>query len=194
MLPSTKLEQTMSAELVAKFGKRLTEGYDVTHDDLSVLGDQEHHEYIMWKAWMGTKLQEQSENSKTSCRPKEQALNEADKESDASSDVVGTPPSTTSHSMPGAYYAVFFYVRRSKRGRFYIGCALDCRGSVTNFKFLEKLCGSGPATFDWSKRDEIVVVDANHILCKVEITGVPPFVLTRCQDEEIESLVKKFKS
>ena len=84
MLPSTKLEQTMSAELVAKFGKMLTEGYDVTHDDLPVLGDQERHEYIMWKAWMGTKLQEQSENSKTSNWPKEQALNEADKESDAS--------------------------------------------------------------------------------------------------------------
>ena len=126
-----------------------------------------------------------NENSKTSCRPKEQALNEADKESDASSDVVGTPPSTTSHSMPGAYYAVFIYVRRSKRGHFYIGRALDCRGSVTNFKFLEKLCGSGPATFDWPKHDEIVEVDANHILCQVEITGVPLFVLTRSQDEEI---------
>ena len=26
---------------------------------ISVLGDQEGHEYIMWKAWKGTKLQEQ---------------------------------------------------------------------------------------------------------------------------------------
>ena len=65
---------------------------------------------------------------------------------------------------------------------------------MTNFKFLEKLCVSGPVTFDWPKRDEIVEVDANHILCKVEITGVPPFVLTRSQDGAIESLVKKFKS
>ena len=65
---------------------------------------------------------------------------------------------------------------------------------MTNFKCLEKLCGSGPATFDWPKRDEIVEVDANHIQCKVEITCVPPFVLTHSQDEEIESLVKKFKS
>ena len=79
MLPSTKQEQTMSAEMVAKFGKRLTEGYDVTHDDISVLGDQERHKCSMWKAWKGTKLQEQSENSQTSCRPKEQALNEAEK-------------------------------------------------------------------------------------------------------------------
>ena len=39
-----------------KFAKRLAEGYDVEIPDLTVLGDDERKEYLLWKTWAALKM------------------------------------------------------------------------------------------------------------------------------------------
>ena len=164
----------LAPEMRALFERRLEEGYDVRHTDLTKLSEEDKRTYLLWVSFKGASaiplVSGDASDSNGSRDPDEDSgpltFNEPDNEHGSDVD-------------PDAfrYFTVYFTKRGGIKGMFYIGQMVTEFGDQITLKFLQRVGNRTKFYYDWPKRDDTDSVTREFVLTELSFDGPPPFLL-----------------